>query len=134
MKDKSKRVDKQLWHKQNKPIAYKFTKGKCSQCNHIGKFSIHHKHYRQINGKGIYSYSFEELYEMDVVSVLCYTCHKKEHIGDNLEPCHYCGKPASKARSKTLNIPIFVCKPCFKSKGKSKGNYNLPNNQLNLFG
>ena len=65
------------WHIENKPIAYKLTGGKCDKCGRIGKFSIHHKHYNNLERQSIYDYTFLELYDMDIVEVLCNLCHKK---------------------------------------------------------
>lgn len=124
---------KYLWHKENKPLAYKDTGGKCSKCGYIGKFSIHHKSYQNINGKSVYDYSYFELKELKIVEVICHSCHTKEHLGDNLEPCAFCGAPAKKSRTENLNLPIYICKKCFREKGKSKGKYPSEINQLSLF-
>ena len=121
------------WHIENKPIAYKLTGGKCDKCGHIGKFSIHHKHYNNLERQSIYDYTFLELYDMDIVEVLCHLCHKKEHNGDNILPCSFCGRSAELTRSKTLNIDYPICRKCFKQKGGIKGNFNVLNNQTKLF-
>lgn len=124
---------KSNWHKENKPIAYKLTGGKCSKCEHIGKFVIHHKTYKQIEGESIYSYSFEELHLMKLVEVLCYNCHTREHYGDNLEHCYYCGIVTEKTRSRSLKIDVILCRKCFRTRGGVDGDFTIENNQLKLF-
>ena len=123
----------QQCHPENPPMADKQPQDQCSKCSHIGKFSIHHKHYKQINNKSIYDYSFDELDEMEVVEVLCYTCHKKEHIGDNVERCYYCNLPTGIDRTKCLTVPVIVCRKCFKKQGGIKGVFTAKNNQSNFF-
>lgn len=124
---------KTQWHLENKTAAYKLTGGKCSKCTHVGKFSIHHKTYKQIKGESIYTYSFEELLKMNLVEVLCYNCHKKEHAGDNLDTCFYCKKLTEKTRGESLKLEIVICRKCFRSKGGLKGNFSPDNDQLSLF-
>ena len=126
---------KRNWHRENKVAAYKLTNGECSACGHIGKFSIHHTSYNLVNGKSVYSFEFEELHKRRIVIVLCYTCHKKEHLENekNIDYCFYCKKVTSKTRSLSLKIPVTICKKCFKEKKHLGSDSANPNNQLTLF-
>ena len=121
------------WHKENKTIAFKTTGGKCDKCGYVGKFSIHHKNYNPINGKSIYSYTFEELYKEKIVEILCYKCHNETHFGENIDNCNFCGKLTKTARSVNLNIPYTICRKCFKEKGGINGNFEIKNQQTKLF-
>ena len=115
--------NKYAWHNENRVY-----EGKCESCDFTGKLQIHHKRYHWSGKKkNLYQYSFAEKKEMNLVELLCRTCHLKRHYANSLEEyledemkhsgkCFVCHQTAGKgwARGVATKINKCICKKCIK--------------------
>ena len=78
-------TNKGKWHYNNKPLmskALNFTCQKCQRQFNAKRLQIHHFEYNYKSG--VYGYGWKELYQNDIITLLCVTCHTWWHQNNSI--------------------------------------------------
>ena len=112
------------WHSVNKPLMAKALKYTCQKCKKQfieKRLQIHHFDYNYKSA--VYDFSWQELYQNDIITLLCVSCHtwwhqnheidgNTEKIGSTTLYCFNCNHEA--------NAMVYdVCPKCKKGKMQS---------------
>ncbi len=119
----TKKEKRRKWHTENKPIVFDYFDGVCQLCHKQinEKWDVHHLHYHYDK---LYETSAKELIENKVITLVCRTCHDKEHTvkdidnPQHLENKYYCSNCGRLERGifdrkRAERLDKLLCRACY---------------------